>query len=129
MWQQAASWLHRFPEAVITATSAYGYPVSVRQASRNYDVRTGEMPVSIPANLAALPGRANLLAHQHDENLWNLNAIQIKGRLEPRPTGWVFVSMSFDNPPPRGMYGQLPPAKEHAARHGSLPCQTGVGTS
>ena len=34
-------------------------------------------------------------------------ACQIKGRLEPRPTGWVFVSMSFDNPPPRGMYGQL----------------------
>jgi hypothetical protein len=107
MWHQAARALDRFPEVVITAVSVDGYPISVRQTSRRYDERTGEMTVSIPANLVAAPGQATLLAHQHDEKLWNLNAIQIKGRLERRETDWVFVSTSFNNPPSFGEFTRL----------------------
>jgi hypothetical protein len=104
MWRQVAKRLHRFPDAVLTATTAEGYPVSVRQATRHYDRRTGELRVSIPPNLGPVPGRANLLAHRHDENLWNLDAIQVKGRLERRAGGWVFVSTSCRKPPPRGVF-------------------------
>lgn len=107
MWHQAAKELDRFPEVVVTAVSTDGYPISVRQTSRSYDERTGEMAVSIPANLSAVPGQAILLAHQHDEKLWNLNAIQIKGRLERRGADWVFVSTSFNNPPSFGEFTRL----------------------
>lgn len=104
MWQQAAKWLQRFPESVLTAISADGYLVGVRQTSRSNDAGTGEMPVSFPRDLVAMPGRANVLAHQHDENLWNLNAIQIKGLMEVRGAGRVFLRTSFNNPP---SFGQL----------------------
>jgi hypothetical protein len=107
MWHQAANWLHRFGSAVITATAADGYPISVRQNSLPYDAENGEMRVSIPLNLGVVAGSANLLAHRHDENLWHLSAIQIKGPLEQRSTEWVFVSTSFDNPPPSGEIRRL----------------------
>ena len=98
MWHRAAKWVAKFPEAVITAICTDGYPVSVRQGSLCYDAGTGEMPVVIPDELRATPGPANVLAHRHDENLWRLNAIQIKGRLERRGDEWVFISTSFTPP-------------------------------
>jgi hypothetical protein len=107
MWQRAAKSLWQFPESVVTAVRADGYPISVRQSSARYDARTGEMPVWIPRNLGAIPGRANLLAHRHDENLWNVNAFAISGRLELRAAGWVFVSMSFNNPTSFGEFRRL----------------------
>ena len=100
MWHQTAKWLNRFPEAVVTAMGADGYPVSVRQLSLHYDASTGEMPVAIPAALAALAGPANVVAHHHDERSWNLTAIQIRGRVERRGDVWVFISEDFI-PPPR----------------------------
>jgi hypothetical protein len=39
-----------------------------------------------------------VLAHSHDEKMWHLNMIQIKGRLESRDGGWVFQSTNFDAP-------------------------------
>jgi hypothetical protein len=106
MWHQAAKWLHRFDSAVITAMTADGYPISVRQNSSRYDAHTGEMRVSIPPNLGAVPGPANLSAHKHDENLWHLSAIQVKGQLQRHSSEWVFVSTSF-NPPPRSEIRRL----------------------
>jgi hypothetical protein len=106
MWHQTAEWLNRFPEAVVTAMGPDGYPVSVRQLSLYYDARTGEMPVAIPAPLVALAGPANVLAHHHDEDLWNLRAIQIRGRVERRGDDWVFISEAF-TPPPRGQLRTL----------------------
>jgi hypothetical protein len=106
MWHRTAKWLNRFPEAVVTAMGPNGYPVSVRQQSLRYDARTGEMTVAIPALLAALAGPANVLAHHHDEDLWNLRAIKIRGRIERRGDDWVFISEAFA-PPPRGQLRTL----------------------
>jgi len=101
MWHQAADSIGRFPEVIFTALSFDGYPVSVRQRSPRYDAETGEMRVRIPASVAVAPGPANLLAHYHDENLWNLTMIRIKGRVERRSKDWVFISTEF-TPTPRG---------------------------
>jgi len=39
-----------------------------------------------------------LLSHTHDEKMWHLNMIQVKGRLESRSGRWVFQSTNFDAP-------------------------------
>jgi hypothetical protein len=101
MWPLAAESISRFSEVIFTALSFDGYPVSVRQRSPHYDAETGQMRVRIPASVAVVPGPANLLAHYHDENLWNLTMIRIKGRVERRSNHWVFVSTAF-TPPPQG---------------------------
>jgi hypothetical protein len=106
VWQSAAESLSRFPDVVVTGISAEGYPVSVRQRSTRYDADGGEMPISMPASIAVVPGAANVLAHHHDEELANLQMVQIRGRLESREDDWVFVSTAF-RPPTRGRLRSL----------------------
>jgi hypothetical protein len=98
VWAEAAKWLGKFDEAVLTGVDADGYPVSVRVKPGDYDATTGTLPASFPSALHVVEGPANVLAHSHDEKMWHLNMIQIKGRLEHRNDGWVFQSTNFDAP-------------------------------
>jgi hypothetical protein len=111
MWQLASESLSRFPDVVVTVAGIEGHPVSVRQPSRRYDAKTGEMPILIPASVAPAAGPANVLAHSHDENLWNLRMVRIKGRLEKRSEGWTFVSTAFTPPAPGGFKSRWQMAK------------------
>jgi hypothetical protein len=99
VWAEAAKWLAKFPDTVITALDAEGYPVSVRQVAPRYDATNGLLVVEVPDALRITEGPANLLCHSHDEELWSLNAIHIKGRLEYQ-SAWLFVTTAF-TPPPR----------------------------
>jgi hypothetical protein len=98
MWDEAAKWLDKFDGAVLTGVDVDGYPVSIRVNSHDYDATTGTLPVAFPSALRVSEGPANLLAHSHDEKLWKLNMIQIKGRLETKGESWVFQSTNFDAP-------------------------------
>lgn len=98
MWADAAKALATFPEAVVTAVDADGYPVSVRQTAPRYDADTGQMPVVWPKAFAVREGPATVLCHYHDEKLWNISTMQIKGRLERRAEDWVFISTAFKPP-------------------------------
>ncbi len=98
MWDEAAKWLGKFDETVLTGVDAEGYPVSIRVSPRDYDAATGTLTAAFPSAWRVIEGPANLLSHSHDEKLWHLNMIQVKGRLEARDGGWVFQSTSFDAP-------------------------------
>jgi len=98
MSAEAAKWISKFSEGVVTALDSAGYPVSVRQTSLAYDAATGTIPVTIPEALDAVEGPASLLCHFHDEQLWNLSAIQLRGRVEKRSGQWVFVTTAFTPP-------------------------------
>ena len=98
MWAEAAKWLDGFHEAVLTVTDATGYPASVRVDPHDYDATTGELAVSLPEVLTPVAGPANLLCHSHDEKLWNLKMIVVKGRVEGGDGSWVFASEHFDAP-------------------------------
>jgi len=101
VWAEAAKALAKFPEAVVTAVDDAGYPVSVRLTAPRYDAETGQMPVVWPPDFAITEGPATVLCHYHDEKLWNIRSLQIKGRLERRgPHDWVFISTHL--PPRRG---------------------------
>lgn len=98
MSAEAAKWLKKFDEAVLTALDADGYPLSVRVKTRVYSGDTGRLPVALPDVLGAAEGPANLLCHYHDEKLWKLKAFQVRGRLEKRDGEWDFVTTSFTPP-------------------------------
>ncbi|KGI69427.1 hypothetical protein MJO55_20595 [Mycolicibacterium rufum] len=98
MWAEAAKRLSRFPEAVLTALDADGYPTSVRVPTRHYDAGSGELYVKMPDRSRVAESPANLLCHSHDEKLWRLDSTHVRGRLERRDDEWVFVSESFMPP-------------------------------
>jgi len=95
---EAAKWLGKFEEAVLTVLDADGYPASVRVDTRTYDAATGRLPAALPDVLRPVEGPANLLCHYHDEKMWKLKAIHVKGRLEKRDGEWHFVTTSFEPP-------------------------------
>ncbi|OBA96533.1 hypothetical protein A5662_17640 [Mycobacteriaceae bacterium 1482268.1] len=98
MWDEAAKWLNKFDEAVLTVRDADGYPASVRVRSKSYDAATGELAVSLPEVLRAVEGPANLMCHSHDEKLWSLQMMSIKGTLVNSDGTWIFRSESFQPP-------------------------------
>lgn len=98
MSAEAAKWLAKFDEAVLTAFDADGYPLSVRVNTRAYSAETGRLPVTLPDVLGTVEGPANLLCHYHDEKLWKLKAVHVRGRLEKRDDEWDFVTTSFTPP-------------------------------
>lgn len=119
MWAEAAKWLKKYSEGVMTGVDAEGYPVSARQTALVFDAESGTMPVVGLANLGAVEGPANLLCHFHDDKLWNMHAIQIRGRLERRGTDLVFVATAFTPPSMikmiRGMHAS---AKAYVVKRG-----------
>ena len=78
---------------------ADGYPRErAGRPHRRYDTATGELPASLPERLHAVEAPANLLCHSHDEKLWNLQMITVKGRLEKRTAHGCSQMTSFDAP-------------------------------
>lgn len=99
MWDEAAKWLNKFPEAVLTAIDRNGYPLSYRVSTGAYNKASGELPVSPPPGpVDVADGPASLLCHSHDEKLWNLQMITVKGAVERRDGTWFFRTESFKPP-------------------------------
>jgi hypothetical protein len=98
MWAKAAKAVAGFSEGVVTAFDKDGMPISVRQRSLPYDAASGRMPVVLPDALDAVAGPACLVCHFHDDAMWNMRAIQLKGRLGRDGDRWVFVTTSFTPP-------------------------------
>ena len=107
MSAEAAKWLGKFDEAVLTVLDADGYPLSVRVDTRTYNAETGRLPAALPDTLRAAEGPAGLLCHYHDEKMWKLKAIQVKGRLEKRNGEWDFVTTSFTPPSKLALFAFL----------------------
>ena len=120
MSAEAAKWIAKYDEGVVTAIDSHGYPLSVRQTSLPYDAPTGTMKLVVPDSLDGLEGAASLLCHFHDEALWHLRAILVKGRVERRNGGWTFVTTSFEPPAPtwRALRRMSSAAGAYLARRG-----------
>lgn len=103
MWAEAAKWINKFPEAVVTVIDTDGYPASVRVSSRGYDASSGQITVPVPATITPVAGPASLMCHSHDEKLWSLQFIAVRGKLDSRDNTWVFHSDRFDPPPKLGV--------------------------
>jgi len=64
--------------AVLTVVDGAGYPVSIR-CRPEPAADPAALEISRPAWLAPGAGRACLMAHSHDEGMWNLRGILARG--------------------------------------------------
>lgn len=117
MWAEAAKWLNTFDEAVLTFPDADGYPASVRVGTPGFDAATGRLPVPLSETLRPAEGRAGLLCHSHDEKLWNLKMLQVKGELRSEDGSWVFVTTEFTPPSKLAMVDFIRNARSSAQKY------------
>ena len=89
MWPEIAARLPRFASAVLTGLDGRGDPVSVR-CLPTLDHHARVLRVLVPDGLGMVSGPAGLLCHQHDEQLWGLKSLLLRGTLEETGAGWVF---------------------------------------
>ena len=80
MWAEVAAALETFDDAVLSAVGPDGYPVSVRVSPRldaadELLLLADELPVPMAT------GPASVLCHSHDQQLWHLRSVLIRGVL------------------------------------------------
>lgn len=90
MWSDLRTYSTRFSSAVLTGFDSKGYPFSVR-CTPTFDDEQQVLRVVPVAGAAIEPGKAGLLFHQHNEQLWNLKMFQVLGQLTHDGTGWIFT--------------------------------------
>jgi hypothetical protein len=83
---------------VLTARDAAGYPVSVRTPVQVDDTRH-ELYVKVAPGAEPESGPASLLFHQHNEQLWDLQIVFVRGELTHTSDGWVFRPQPLAPPP------------------------------
>jgi hypothetical protein len=97
--------LPEFDSAVLTAFDEQGNPTLLR-------VRPSAEPANrlfhIDTDAPLRPGRASLLCHSHDEQLWNLRSFVVAGELSRRGENWTlrpdrFIPGGADKLGPIGM--------------------------
>ncbi len=94
MWDKISKYLPQFSSAVLTTVDADGYPVSIRCRPSLDEVNQRlRLQPSPPAGIQ--PGPACLLCHYHDERLWNLRSLQVRGQLVREPDGWYLLPERF----------------------------------
>lgn len=89
MWAELTPFLGAFPSAVLSACDEAGYPASMRTPLVP-DTARQLVGVEVPAHMELRPGPASLLLHSHNEQLWDLRILVVRGALERDGEGWVF---------------------------------------
>lgn len=89
MWSELYKYSAQFKSAVLTGVNADGYPYSVR-CTPTFDEFRFALYIGLANELAIEPGRASLLYHQHNEQLWDLKMFLVRGFLEYDTERWVF---------------------------------------
>lgn len=120
MWGEVLRQVTRYHNAVITGRDADGYPYSVRCRPRP-DVAARVLRLDLPPETPIRPGPAGLLCHQHDESLWNLRSLVIRGALARDDQGWRFepgaIVPGMDQRSPRAMLRFLVDSRRQAATY------------
>ena len=94
MWNEIARYLPEFTTGVLTAFDSRGGPFSLR-IQPSLDVGSQVIRFSLPASSFLQPGKACLLCHRHDQNLWNLKSFVVQGNLAQTETGWLLEPVKF----------------------------------
>ena len=94
MWAEIVRYLPKFNSAVLTGLDETGWPFSVRCCPQ-VDREAGVLRIRLPEGIALVPGRAGLLFHRHDENLWNLLSFILRGELAFDGEDWTFRPAKF----------------------------------
>jgi hypothetical protein len=104
MWNEILDALEAHDNALLTGYDENGFPFSVRCLPMA-DRQNRRLDVEIPEEAGIQPGRASLLMHSHNEELWDLVQFLIRGTLVRGSEGHYFVPASISGTPtkPGGM--------------------------
>jgi hypothetical protein len=98
MWDNVKHQVKSFASAVLIMRDATGYPVSVRTPCVIDDQRQ-ELGVTVPATVDAHAGPASLLLHAHNEQLWDLRIVVVRGELVRNGDAWIFRPLPLTSDP------------------------------
>jgi hypothetical protein len=98
MWNEILDALEVHDNALLTGYDEEGFPFSVRTAPRA-DWRNRRLIVNVPAPSGIQPGRASLLMHSHNEELWEMAQFLIRGTLVKTKEGYYFVPAAVSGSP------------------------------
>jgi hypothetical protein len=94
MWPLIERYLPEFDSAVLSGLDTVGYPFSLR-CRPELDPAAECLRLDLPPAVPLQPGPACLLCHTHDERLWNLKSLVVRGRLARQGERWAFVPERF----------------------------------
>lgn len=94
MWDDIVKAIADFRTAVLSAIDASGRPYSVRcELQPDHGARV--LRLRGEPGGALTPGPASILCHSHNEQLWNLKGLGIRGQLERDAAGWFVRPTQF----------------------------------
>jgi hypothetical protein len=98
MWDDIYQALETHDSAVLTAFDASGFPFSIR-CKPVVDRANKRLLVELPNPTEIQPGKAGLLMHSHNDELWDLVQFLLRGTLVRGGDGWYFVPASAHGTP------------------------------
>jgi hypothetical protein len=103
-WDEILDALEAHETALLTGYDEDGFPFSVR-CMPIADRQHRRLNVELPSASGIRPGRASILMHSHNEELWDLAQFLIRGTLVKGSDGYYFVpaSTSGSPQPPSGL--------------------------
>jgi hypothetical protein len=90
MWSELLRLLAQYPSAVVSFVDGEGSPTSFR-CHPVPDTAEEVLVVDPPSEMTPRAGRAGLLCHRHNEQLWGLRSFIAGGVLAERDGRWVLV--------------------------------------
>jgi hypothetical protein len=93
MWDEILDALEAHDSALLTGYDEHGFPFSVR-CTPMADRKNRRLTIELPASADIQAGRASILMHSHNEELWDLVQFLIRGTLVKASQGHYFVPAS-----------------------------------
>lgn len=90
MWRRIVRLLAHYPSAVVAFVDEEGRPTSFR-CRPVPNAASRALVVAPPSDLRLREGRAGLLCHRHNAQLWRLKSFHVGGTLLERDGRWVLV--------------------------------------
>ncbi len=104
---QAARRLPEFRSAVLAGFDDDGRPTMTR-VRPVVDPRNRALLITVPEGFSLRPGKASLLCHSHDEQLWNLHGFVVTGELTGEGDTWTLrPSRYIPAADPKGPLGMV----------------------
>ncbi len=94
MWADIVRETATFASGVLSGIDAQGFPCSLR-CTPCPDEGAQVLRVVVGDELEMRPGPASLLCHYHNQQIWDLRSINVRGTLERDASGWYLRPSSF----------------------------------
>jgi hypothetical protein len=119
MWAEISEKVSKFESLVLTGLDQDGFPFSLRCRPQADPVRQRFL-LDVPAGIPIQQGRASLLGHSHNEQMWNLKSFLVRGRLEEKDGVWALYPEGYfsgDAASPGEMFKKLRQARGTSKRY------------